>query len=343
MFRSASGSSFPSSSSPATATCRWRCGQCSGRSRGGADETVPRHVLLGAIGQAIDRSRGALREQAQNAAFAGEITRRLAARARGDGPRGIRAAQREVAGEVGIHEITVKAHRGGRCGRWRPPSPIGHHGRTLALTSAPPRLGADLPQHRRHGRTQLILLLLAISAGLRIRSERLAIPYASLLVVGGLLLAFSPGLPRVQSAPDVLFLRLRSAAALLGRGLVSAPRFLAGIWPILRLAVLMVLVSTAAVAAIAHAIDPPSPGGRLSPSARSFAARPGRGDFHPSQPQGASSNPVDSRRRGPVSTTRRARRVSRAVVAAVTGTFDPWSAAGHFLAEPRVDFSSASP
>jgi CPA1 family monovalent cation:H+ antiporter len=103
---------------------------------------------------------------------------------------------------------------------------------------------------------ELVLLLLAVSAGLRIVAERLAIPYSALLVVGGLVLAFTPNLPRVELAPDVLFLIF--VPPLLYWGAVSFPLrdFWHEIGPILRLAVLMVLVSTAAVAVTAHAIDP---------------------------------------------------------------------------------------
>jgi CPA1 family monovalent cation:H+ antiporter len=53
---------------------------------------------------------------------------------------------------------------------------------------------------------ELVLLLLAVSAGLRIVAERLNVPYAAILVVGGLLLALSPALPEVTMPPDVLFL-----------------------------------------------------------------------------------------------------------------------------------------
>jgi Na+/H+ antiporter len=103
---------------------------------------------------------------------------------------------------------------------------------------------------------ELVLLLLAVSAGLRIVAERLAIPYSALLVVAGLVLAFIPNLPRVELAPDVLFLIF--VPPLLYWGAASFPLrdFWHEIGPILRLAVLMVLVSTAAVAVTAHAIDP---------------------------------------------------------------------------------------
>lgn len=103
---------------------------------------------------------------------------------------------------------------------------------------------------------ELVLLLLAVSAGLRILAERLTIPYSALLVVGGLLLAFVPNLPRVDLAPDVLFLVF--VPPLLYWGAASFPLrdFRREIGPILRLAVVMVLVSIAAVAVVAHAVDP---------------------------------------------------------------------------------------
>ena len=103
---------------------------------------------------------------------------------------------------------------------------------------------------------ELVLLLLAVSAGLRIVADRLSLPYAAILVVGGLVLAFMPNLPRVELAPDVLFLIF--VPPLLYWGAASFPLrdFRRELGPILRLAVVMVLVSTAAVAALAHALDP---------------------------------------------------------------------------------------
>ena len=102
---------------------------------------------------------------------------------------------------------------------------------------------------------ELILLLLAVSAGLRIVAERLTIPYSALLVVGGLLLALVPNLPRVDLSPDVLFLIF--VPPLLYWGAVSFPLrdFRREIGPILRLAVVMVLVSVVAVAVVAHTVD----------------------------------------------------------------------------------------
>lgn len=103
---------------------------------------------------------------------------------------------------------------------------------------------------------ELVLVLLAVSGALRLVAERLKIPYAAILVVGGLALAFVPGLPRVPLPPDVLFLIF--IPPLLYSGAVEYPLrdFRRQIGPILRLSVVMVLVSTAAIAAVAHAMSP---------------------------------------------------------------------------------------
>jgi len=103
---------------------------------------------------------------------------------------------------------------------------------------------------------ELILLLFAVSAVLRLVAERLMVPYAAILVVGGLLLAFVPGLPRVTLPPDVLFLVF--IPPLLYSGSINFPlrEIRREIGPIIRLSVVMVLVSTAAVAVVAHGLHP---------------------------------------------------------------------------------------
>ena len=103
---------------------------------------------------------------------------------------------------------------------------------------------------------ELVLICLAVSAGLRIVAERIRVPYATVLVIGGLILAVIPGLPDVNLPPDVLFLIF--IPPLLYAGAIQFPlrelQHQAG--PILRLSVLMVIVSTLAVAAVAHALHP---------------------------------------------------------------------------------------
>src|SRR5690349_3803346 len=184
------------------------------------------------------------------------------------------------------------------------------------------------------GGLELVLILLAISAVLRIIADRLEIPYSAVLVVGGLLLAFMPNLPRVELAPDVLFLTF--VPPLLYWGAVSFPLrdFRRELGPILRLAVLMVLVSTVAVAVLAHSLDPaftwaaaftlgaivspPDPVSVLS-LMRSPALRAPR--------------PIESilEGEGLLNDATALVLYRIAVAAAVTGTFSPWRAGGQFL------------
>ena len=103
---------------------------------------------------------------------------------------------------------------------------------------------------------ELVLLLLAVSAGLRIIAERLNVPYAAVLVVGGLLLALIPGLPEVTLPPEVLFLVFIPPLLYSGAILFPLRDFKREIGPIMRLSVVMVIVSTAAVAVVAHALHP---------------------------------------------------------------------------------------
>jgi CPA1 family monovalent cation:H+ antiporter len=53
---------------------------------------------------------------------------------------------------------------------------------------------------------ELILILLAVTAALQIVAERYSIPLPALLILAGLILAVTPGLPRVELDPDIIFL-----------------------------------------------------------------------------------------------------------------------------------------
>ena len=102
---------------------------------------------------------------------------------------------------------------------------------------------------------ELVLLLLAASSGVRLLADRWHLPYPSALVIGGAVLALIPGLPRAELPPDILFLIF--IPPLLYWAALSYPlrdaRRLAG--PITRLALILVLVSTAAVAVVIHRLD----------------------------------------------------------------------------------------
>jgi CPA1 family monovalent cation:H+ antiporter len=103
---------------------------------------------------------------------------------------------------------------------------------------------------------ELVLLLLAVSAVLRIVARRLGVPHPVLLAIGGLLIALLPGLPRVEIEPDALFLIFVPPLLYWGARQLSFRDFRHEIGPILRLAVIMVLVTAAAVAVTARALDP---------------------------------------------------------------------------------------
>jgi Na+/H+ antiporter len=103
---------------------------------------------------------------------------------------------------------------------------------------------------------ELVLLCLTVAAALRILAERLKIPYAAILVVAGLLLAFIPGLPEVTLDPEVLFLLFIPPLLYAGAIVFPLREFQREIGPIVRLSVVMVLVSTVAVAIVAHALHP---------------------------------------------------------------------------------------
>ncbi len=53
---------------------------------------------------------------------------------------------------------------------------------------------------------KIVLGLLLVATVLAVVAQRLAVPYAILLVLGGLVLGFVPGLPRVEIEPEVVFL-----------------------------------------------------------------------------------------------------------------------------------------
>src|SRR5205823_592412 len=95
-------------------------------------------------------------------------------------------------------------------------------------------------QRLRHGTMaglELVLLLLAVSAALQVVARRLHVPHPTLLVVGGLLLALIPGLPRVEIEPDALFLIFVPPLLYWGARNISFRDFQEALGPIVRLAV----------------------------------------------------------------------------------------------------------
>jgi CPA1 family monovalent cation:H+ antiporter len=106
------------------------------------------------------------------------------------------------------------------------------------------------------GAIELVFLLLVFATALAIAARRIGIPYPILLVLGGLLIGFIPGLPHVQLPPDLVFL-LFLPPILFGAGFFTSIRdFKANIRAIGLLAVGLVIATTVVVAVVAHALVP---------------------------------------------------------------------------------------
>jgi Na+/H+ antiporter len=99
---------------------------------------------------------------------------------------------------------------------------------------------------------EAILVLLAAVATLATLANRVKVPYPILLVLGGLALGFVPGLPRVELDPDVVFLLFLPPLLYISALFTSWRDFRANLRPISLLAVGLVLMTTCAVAAVAH-------------------------------------------------------------------------------------------
>ena len=103
---------------------------------------------------------------------------------------------------------------------------------------------------------ELILILLVVAAALAVAAERLKVPYPILLVVGGLALAFIPGLPQVHIDPELVLLLFLPPLLFAAAWFTSWRDFAANTRPIALLAIGLVVVTTTAVAWVAHALIP---------------------------------------------------------------------------------------
>jgi Na+/H+ antiporter len=103
---------------------------------------------------------------------------------------------------------------------------------------------------------ELIALLFVAVIGLGTLARRLVIPYPILLVIGGLLLGFVPGLPPVRLDPDLVFFVFLPPILWSAAYFTSFRDFRANLRPIVLLALGLVAATTAVVAAVAHAVVP---------------------------------------------------------------------------------------
>jgi Na+/H+ antiporter len=101
---------------------------------------------------------------------------------------------------------------------------------------------------------EIICTLLIVVVALAMLAKKAALPYPVLLVIGGLALGFVPGLPGVRLEPDLVFLFLLPPLLYPAALFTSWRDFRANLSPILLLAIGLVLLTTAFVAVVAHAL-----------------------------------------------------------------------------------------
>ncbi|HYX50112.1 MAG TPA: cation:proton antiporter, partial [Ktedonobacteraceae bacterium] len=99
----------------------------------------------------------------------------------------------------------------------------------------------------------LVFSLLVAIVVLATLAGRLRLPYAILLVLGGLLLSFLPGLPTVTIDPTLILFVFLPPLIYSSAWNTSWREFRATLRPILLLSVGLVLATTLVVAGVAHA------------------------------------------------------------------------------------------
>jgi CPA1 family monovalent cation:H+ antiporter len=103
---------------------------------------------------------------------------------------------------------------------------------------------------------EAVLVLLVAASALAFVAGRVGVPYALMLVIGGLALGFMPGLPRVTLQPDYVFVLFLPPLLYFAALQTSWRDFRANLRPITTLAFGLTLFTTAAVAAIARWLIP---------------------------------------------------------------------------------------
>jgi len=103
---------------------------------------------------------------------------------------------------------------------------------------------------------EVVLGLLVLVALLTVVARRIGIPYPILMTLGGLALGLIPGLPRIELAPELVFLLFLPPLLFAAAYFTSPRELLANARPIGLLAVGLVLATTGVVAVVVHALVP---------------------------------------------------------------------------------------
>src|SRR5918995_1481807 len=101
---------------------------------------------------------------------------------------------------------------------------------------------------------EIVVGLLVAVAALATLAARIKVPYPILLVLGGSLLGFVPGLPRVRLDPELVFVLFLPPPLYVSALFTSWRDFRANVRAISLLAVGLVLMTTFVVAAVVHAV-----------------------------------------------------------------------------------------
>ena len=102
----------------------------------------------------------------------------------------------------------------------------------------------------------IVVILLAMAAGLRLVAQRINVPHPVLLVLGGLALAFVPNAPRLSIDPETLFIVFVPPLLYWAALTTSLREFRQQAGPIGRYATVVVLITIVAVAAVAKLVLP---------------------------------------------------------------------------------------
>jgi CPA1 family monovalent cation:H+ antiporter len=97
------------------------------------------------------------------------------------------------------------------------------------------------------------LLVIAVLYGL---AGKVGVPYPTLFVLGGLALAFVPGLPRLALEPDLILLVFLPPLLFIAATETPTRELRRWLWPIVRLAFLLVLLTMVVVAVVAQTLVP---------------------------------------------------------------------------------------
>jgi CPA1 family monovalent cation:H+ antiporter len=106
------------------------------------------------------------------------------------------------------------------------------------------------------GDNGILAALLAAGLLLLVASQFIRVPYPILLVLGGLAIAFIPGMPTVQLAPNLVLVAVLPPLLYGSAFFTSLRELRANLKPILLLAIGLVLITMVAVAVAAHAVIP---------------------------------------------------------------------------------------